>query len=287
MKKILLTGSSGFIGSNVLPFLKDRYEVYAPKRNELDVRNPAQVGNYLSENRFDVIVHFASPSPVRSAHLDSYENLFEDSLKIFMNFYTKRDLFGKMIYSGSGAEFDKRRDISLIDENKIGESIPVDGYGLSKYIINELARNSGNIYNLRIFACYGPGEYDSKFITHAIRCCLSNKPITIHQDCYFDYLYVDDYARYVLHLIEAAPRFHDYNATSGTRIKLSTIAELVRREMKNPDSVQILNTGMNLEYTADNSRILAETGITCLVSIEEGIKRLINWEKRRYEETSC
>lgn len=287
MKKILLTGSSGFVGSNVLPLLQDKYDVFAPKRNDLDLRNSFQVKKYLEENRFDVVVHFASPSPVRSAHLDSYGTLFEDSLRIFMNFYTSRDSFGKMIYSGSGAEFDKRRALSLVDENSLGESIPADSYGLSKYIINELAHNSNNIYNLRIFACYGPGEYDSKFIRHAIQCCLKKEPITIRQDCYFDYLYIDDYAKYLMYFIENTPKFHDYNVTSGIRIKLSTIAEIVRTEMESIYPVQILNAGMNLEYSANNARIISETGIRNLISIEDGIRKLINWEKRQYERASC
>lgn len=286
MKKILLTGSSGFVGSNVLPSLRERYLVFAPTRNELDVKNTAQVREYLKREQFDVVIHFASPSPVRSAHCDKYETLFEDSVRIFMNFYTMRNYFGKMIYSGSGAEFDKRRDISLVTEEHIGEYIPDDAYGFSKYIINELASYSKNIYNLRIFACFGPGEYSTKFITHAIRCCLEKKPITIRQDCYFDYIYINDYIRYLMYFIENTPIFHDYNATSGTRIKLSTIAEIVNIQLKNPHPVEILTEGLNNEYTADNTRILNETGITDLMTIKSGIAKLIEWEKKN-ESTSC
>lgn len=286
MKKILLTGASGFVGSNALPFLEERYLIFAPKRNELDVKNAVQVREYLKNEYFDVVIQFASPSPVRSAQYDKYETLFEDSLRIFMNFYTMQDYFGKMIYSGSGAEFDKRRDISLVTEDEIGEYIPDDAYGLSKYIINELAGRSKNIYNLRIFACFGPQEYASKFITHAIRCCLENKAITIRQDCYFDYIYINDYVRYLMYFIENIPKFHDYNATSGRRIKLSKIAEIVNTQLKNLHPVQILTEGLNKEYTADNTRIFNETGITDLMTIESGIAKLIKWEKKN-ETTSC
>lgn len=283
MKKILLTGGSGFVGSNVLPFLQEKHKIYAPKRTELDVRNTEQVKQYLKKEQFDVIVHFASPSPIRSAKLDSYESLFEDSMKIFMNFYTMRNYFGKMLYSGSGAEFDKRRDIKKVKECEIGQYIPCDSYGLSKYIINELASKSENIYNFRIFACYGPNEYDSKFITHCIKCCLKNEPITIRQDCYFDYLYVDDYAKYITYFVDHTPKFHDYNSTSGIRLKLSTIAEIVRTQMNSTLPVQILSDGMNKEYTADNTRIMHETGIQNLISIEDGIAKLIEWEKQKNE----
>ena len=90
-----------------------------------------------------------------------------------------------------------------------------------------------------------------------------------------------------MYFIENTPKFHDYNVTSGIRIKLSTIAEIVRTEMESIYPVQILNAGMNLEYSANNARIISETGIRNLISIEDGIRKLINWEKRQYETASC
>lgn len=286
MKKVLLTGGSGFVGSNVLPLLKEDYEVIAPRRAELDVRNREQVEEYFAKEDYDAVIHLASPSPVRSANLDSYEKLFEDCLKIFMNFYAMRNYCGKIIYSGSGAEFDKRRDIVQINEDEFGEYIPADDYGRAKYIMNELALGSTNIYNLRIFGCYGPGEYDSKFITHAIRCCLKNEPISIRQDCMFDYLYVENYADYLKFFIENTPKYHDYNASSGVGITLSEIAKIVATKMKNEKGIVIQNDGFNKEYTASNKRILSEIGKKIeIISIEDGIDKLIHWEKEKYEKT--
>lgn len=283
MKKILLTGGSGFVGSNVLPFLREKYEVVAPRRNELDVRCREQVEDILKNEEYDAVVHLASPSPIRSGNLDSYEKLFEDCLKIYMNFYAMKDYYGKLIYSGSGAEFDKRRDIVQIREEDFGKSVPVDDYGRAKYIMNELAESSENIYNLRIFGCFGPGEYSSKFITHAIRCCLNNKPITMHQNCMFDYLYVDNYADYLKFCIDKTPKFHDYNAGSGSRISLLDIATIVADKMNNKNGIVIENKGLNKEYTASNKRIMDEIGKGIkLITIEEGIDKLIKWEKQNF-----
>lgn len=285
MKKVLLTGGSGFIGSHVLDYLQDDYEIYAPDRKHLDVRNQEQVVSLLKKETFDIILHFASPSPVRSSHLDSYEALLEDSIKIFMNFYAMRSCFGRMIYSGSGAEYDKRRDIRLIREEEIGKSLPTDSYGLSKYVINELSQNSDNIYNLRIFACYGPNEYSTKFITHAIDCCLRKQPITIQQDCWFDYLYVDDYARYVKYFMDHIPRHHDYNVCSGIRIRLSDIAEIVREQLNNKYETAVLAPGLNHEYTGSNDRIVKESRLKPIISIEAGIQKLIRWKEENQYET--
>lgn len=284
MKKVLLTGGSGFVGSNIYPFLAQRYEVYAPRRQELDVRDAEQVKNILKNEKYDIVVHLASPSPVRSAHLDSYDKLFEDCLKIYMNFYSYRDCCEKIIYSGSGAEFDKRRDLVLVSEKEFGSFVPADDYGRAKYIMNEMSLHSENIYNLRIFACYGPNEYADKFITHAIRCCEKNEPITIRQDCYFDYLYIDDYAKYLMFCIENKLKYHDYNASSGTRILLSDIARMVRKQYGSNNEIIILKEGFNKEYTASNKRIIDEMGGMEFISIENGIDKLIRWEKMKNNE---
>ena len=287
MKKILLTGGSGFVGSNVLPVLREKYDVYAPTRKELDVRNQKQVEEILRKEKYDTVIHLASPTPVRSAQYDSYEKLFEDCLKIYMNFYSMRNYCGKIIYSGSGAEFDKRYDIKSVKEDSFGESVPIDDYGRAKYIMNEMTLHSDNIYNLRIFGCYGPGEYGTKFITHAIRCCLRGEPITINQNCLFDYLYVTDYAKYLEGCIEKKLSYHDYNACSGTIISLMEIAKIVAAKMDNRKDIIVHNDGFNKEYTASNERIMQEFGNDMrLVSIEDGIEKLIKWEIEN-EKKSC
>lgn len=288
MKTVLVTGGSGFVGSNVIPILKKKYIVLAPARAELDVRNADAVQKFVTGRNIDAVIHLASPSPVRSAQLDSYDRLFEDCLKIFLNFYAVREYCGRIIYSGSGAEFDKRRDICNISESEFGKNVPADDYGRAKFIMNEMARSSRNIYNLRIFGCFGPGEYDSKFITHAINCCLRNEPITIRRDCKFDYLYIDDYARYLEYFIDNDPCFHDYNAGSGSHILLTEIARIVAHKMNNKYGIVITEQGLNKEYTASSRRLADETGLVQdNLSIESGIDRLIEWMMKNYEKTSC
>jgi GDP-L-fucose synthase len=277
--KILLTGGSGFIGKNIFPFLNDNFEVYAPTRKELNLRDYNEVLNYLQNNKVDVVIHSANPNPVKNS-LDTQNTMFEDSLQIFMNFYNCRKYYGKMYYLGSGAEFDKRYDVASVKEDEIGTTIPQDTYGFAKYVMNELARTSDNIYNLRIFACYGPFDHPSKFITHAIHCCMENKPITIRQNCYFDYMHVSDLGRILCEMINKDLKYHDYNICSGKRIPLVEIAEIVRDKMKNEKPVEVLSDGLNKEYTANNHRMMEELKDSILlIDIKEGIEMQIAHEK--------
>ena len=288
MKKVLLTGSTGFIGRNILPILQEKYEIYAPTRHELDLLDFNSVETYLKKYKFDAVIQGANPNPVKNSQLDKPETMLEDSIRIFMNLYQMRHYYGKMLYFGSGAEYGKNRDIILAEEVQIGSVIPLDSYGLAKLWMNELARTTNNIYNLRIFGCYGPYDHESKFLTHVIRSCLRKEDITIRQDCFFDYMQVYDLAKILSFFIENKLRFHDYNVCSGKRITLFDIASKIKDQMKSNSAIVILKEGMNREYTGNNNQLLQELPSSFrLTSIEEGIKMQIDFERRLFGEKAC
>lgn len=281
-KKILLTGGTGFIGGNILPILQKKYEVKFPRRNELNINDESSVDEYLSNNKFDILIHSANITPGKNS-VDKMENMLEYTIKAFLNFQKHSDKFEKIFYFGSGAEYDKRKDIVLIKETDIGNSIPVDPYGLAKYVINQIARGSKNIYNLRIFGCYGPTDAKTKFIRDCIDCCLEHKPITIRQNCYFDYMYVEDLARIIDKMINSELKYHDYNICTGKRIDLLTIAKIIDKKMQNNQGIKIGQEGLNKEYTANNARLLSDIGTFDYTCIEDGIQKQIDWQKIKVE----
>lgn len=277
MKKVLLTGGTGFIGKNVTESLGRACELYTPTRQELNLLDERAVRDYLRQHDIEIVIHGANPNPVKSA-LDKRETMFEDSIRGFENLYHAQDYYDRMYTLGSGAEYDKSRDMVLISEEEAGRSIPCDSYGLSKYVMNQLTERSEKHYNLRIFACYGPGDHKSKFITHAIRCCMKREPITIRQDCCFDYMHVSDLAEILKFFISHVPACKAYNVCTGTRYLLSRIADMVRVQMKSENGIILLKEGLNKEYTGSNHRLLAEMGSYRFLSLEEGIRIQIESE---------
>lgn len=275
MKKILITGGTGFVGQNIVPNLAKVYEVIAPKRHELNLMDEHEVWNYLKQEAFDIIIHGAGP--VRNK-VDSKTKVLEESMRLFMNFYRGRDLYGKMIYLGSGAEYDKERGLNLVKEEEIGVSIPKDEYGFAKYIMNTLTRTSDNLYNLRLFACFGPYEHESRLISDAISCALNKVPIRIKQDCYFDYMYVEDLLGIIKWFIEHTPKFHDYNVCSALPRRLSEIVSYVDKQIGgNGIGCEIRELGK--AYTGDNGRLKGEIRHFSLTSLEEGIDKQIAWQR--------
>ena len=270
--KILVTGASGFMGSNICPILEKNHLLFKPEREELDLFDRESIKNYLLNNNIDAIVHFANPNPVKYVGIDTADKMFEDSMRMFMNLYYLRDLYKKMIYIGSGAEYDKRFDIVNAKEDDVFKRMPVDSYGLAKHIANKLLLLSDNIYNCCVFGCYGPGDFKNKFITHCINCCKTSDKITIKQDCKFDFLHVYDLGKYLLWMLEHDLKYKMYNASSGKHLYLSEIAKLVKEQMHSNLPIEILKDGLNLEYTANGERLFRESGLRPEISIEEGIR---------------
>lgn len=281
--RILMTGNTGFVGSNVLPIMKKNgeLEIYTPTRTELNLKDEIRVVEYLKTGKFDVILHFANPTPAKNI-IDSENKMLEDSMRIFLNLYNHRDLFGKMLYTGSGAEYDKTLDIDLVREEDCYRSVPKDQYGFAKMMMNHLAENSDNVFNFRLFGCYGPGDHESKFITHCIRSVLLDRDISIRKDCEFDYIHVFDFARYIKWGIEKDLRYHSYNVSSGDPVLLSDIANKVLVLMGSDRKIRFLSGDYNRNYTACNERIMKESELDLEYTLERGIRLQIEWEKNNW-----
>ena len=58
MKKILLTGGSGFIGRNLREsFLSGKYEICAPTHAQLDLTDTRAADEFFAKNSFDCVLH--------------------------------------------------------------------------------------------------------------------------------------------------------------------------------------------------------------------------------------
>ena len=267
---ILILGSTGFIGKNILEYLIERgYNVYAPNHKLMDVLDEKGVIDVLKNGQYDVVINALD----RNGKENSY---FENRLRMFQNLAIHSDLYGKMIYFGSGAEYGRELPVCTIEENQINRVIPSDTYCLQQ--MNDYARKSENIYNFRLFGIFGKYElWNQRFISNAICKAMNGYPITIRQDRYMDYLYIDDLCKIVEWAINNTPKFHDYNAVSGKVYSLYELAETVNHVMHTDVPIYVAKDGYFAEYTANNNRILNEITDFEIENIEVSIDKLAKW----------
>lgn len=276
--RILITGASGFVGRNVKEYMQKKcYEVLAPTSKELDCLDEKSVEIYLTKNKVDIVLHFAVYGDGIDKSKDGTKAL-EYNLRIFYNFAKCNNLYKKMFYTGSGAEYDKRSSICNVEEVDFGKNVPIDQYGLMKYTINEYIEKCSNIYNLRLFGIFGKYEYyPTKFISNV--CCKAIKgiPLTMRQNVYFDYLWVEDFCRMLECFLYKELKYQTYNMVSGKKISLLDICEHVKRISGKDLPIIVCKEGLANEYTASNNRFMQECSDFVYTPIEKSIENLYLW----------
>jgi len=280
--KILVTGGSGFIGKNLQEKLQSKHEILAPGHSELDLTDEASVCDWFSNHRIDAVIHAATKPGHRAA--DDISQIALSNIHMFSNLFesSRRHNIGKFLFLGSGSEFDMRNYRPHMSEDDLGNYIPADESGYSKYVCTRMLQGVPGYVNIRFFGIFGKYEdYAIRFISNAICKSIFDLPITLRQDRQFDYTYIDD----GIHAIErflAIPKdqlkYNDYNVTPHTTVRLLEVAELVRKisgKKELPICVGIPGEGM--EYSGNNSRFMELFPDFAFTPIEKSVQQLYNW----------
>ncbi|MBR3627854.1 MAG: NAD-dependent epimerase/dehydratase family protein, partial [Elusimicrobia bacterium] len=193
-KTILITGVNGFIGKNLKNFLYVNYNLLTPSSKDLNLLDHLLVKNYFKKNKIDFIIHCANRGGLRGI-IDS-QSIVTDNIKMFDNL-CENITNQRMIFFGSGAQYDKNRSLKKIKESDFGKNVPEDYYGYSKYLITKKILEMNNVLNLTIFGCYGEYELSTRFPSYAINQNLKKEDIIINQNVIFDYLYINDLCKIV------------------------------------------------------------------------------------------
>lgn len=260
-ENVLITGAgpNGITGKLIKEKLADEYTVIAPSSKELDLTNDEMVNSFFENNKIDYVIHCATFRPLHNTTSHFVDDILESNLRMYFSLARQSNRFKKMIYFGSGAEFDKTSAIIDIKEEAFGRSIPKDQYGLGKYIMNLNTRTSNNIYNLRLFGTINPLErYTKNVVSNICVKAISGDKISLRKNCMFSFVDMDDVILLVKRMLREDLCFHDYNITSGKNYSLADIAEIISKISAKRNPVIFENEGLNLEYTGSNERIISQ-----------------------------
>lgn len=252
---ILITGGSGFLGKNLLEKLPSAYKILAPSHKDLELLDEQAVENFLKKHVIDIVIHCSNIGGTRNT--SSIQNVAVTNLRIFFNILRCKNRYSKLIFLGSGAEYDKKRPLKKVQEADFDKFIPSDEYGFYKYICSKIIEKSDNIINLRLFGVFGKYEdYNLRFISQAICKNILGLPITINQNVIFDYLYVNDLVKIIDFFIQKSSKEKFINIGCGKEMDLVSIAKNINNLAERKSKIVVINKELQNEYTCNNSLLL-------------------------------
>jgi dTDP-glucose 4,6-dehydratase len=314
MKTILITGGAGFIGSNFLHHLYNRYPhyqicvldllTYAGSVDNLptsyedgdgrltfwygDVRNASLVDSLVE--RSAAIVHFAAETHVTRSIYDNYHFFETDVLgtQVICNAIVRyRGSVKKFIHISTSEVYGTAQKERMSEDHPL---LPLSPYASAKTGADRLVYSYWATYGIpavivRPFNNYGPRQHLEKAIPRFITSCLLDEPLHVHGDgsAMRDWTYVNDTCAaldLILHCDPDTVAGEVLNVGSGMHMSILDVARCVVQTMgKTEDMITYVGDrpGQVFRHTADAGKIAGLLGWRPAVTFEEGLARTIAW----------
>ncbi|PLX26074.1 dTDP-glucose 4,6-dehydratase [Candidatus Parcubacteria bacterium] len=309
---LLVTGGAGFIGSNFIHYIADKYPDYkivnldaltyagnlgnlkAQEKNKNYTFVQGDIGDYdlvtkvVLEKDIDIIVNFAAeshvdnsitgPDPFIITNVLGTHNLLKVAKenKIRFHHVSTDEVFGSL-----------SEDEAKFDENTAYD--PRSPYSSSKASSDHIVRAYYHTYGLKttISNCsnnYGPYQHVEKFIPLFITNLLQNKKVPLYGEGQNirDWLYVEDHCRAIDLIINQGKVGETYLVGGDAEKRNIEIAKLLVEKLGQNDSMIEKvedRLGHDFRYAIDFSKIKNELGWEPQVSFTEGLDKTIDWYK--------
>jgi len=310
VKRVLVTGGAGFIGSH----LSERLLAEAVSVTVLDnfatgfrknvptgavlvegsVADRALIDELFESERFDTVFHVAGQASIRHSFMAPEADL---TTNVVGTLNVVRGCLAsgvqRLVYASSMTAYGEPNRIPTPEDEPC---VPVSFYGVTKLAAERYVQITGarpdvnlNVTSLRMFNVYGPRQSTDNpyqgvlaiFIGNALR----GEPLTIHGDGgqTRDFVYVDDVTDAWLRVADAPETFgRVFNIGSGIETSVNELADEVLGAFgESRSSWEIRSMAAQL---GDQRRSAADVGAIAglwspSVSLEEGLPRVVEWAR--------
>ena len=311
--KILVTGGAGFIGSNFVYYMLNKYPdykivcldalTYAGNLETLEeaIKNPnfkfvkgditdrKSVYELFEEEKFNIVVNFAAES-----HVD---RSIEDP-----GVFLRTNILGTQTLMDACREFGIERYHQVSTDEVYGD-LPLDRpdlffredtpihtsspYSASKAAADLLVQAYHRTFGLpiTISRCsnnYGPYHFPEKLIPLMIANALADKSLPVYGEGLNirDWLYVEDHCSAIDLVIHKGRVGEVYNIGGHNEKANIDVVKLILKELGKPESLITYVTdrkGHDMRYAIDPTKIHSELGWLPATKFDDGIKLTIKW----------
>lgn len=318
MARILVTGSKGVVGSYLVPMLRERgHEVVGIDLAHADGEVGWQhemsagplsyarcdVGNFRELERvfeaagpFDFVYHAAAEFGRWNGE-DYYDRVWHSNAIGTKNIIRLQEkLRFKLIHFSSSEVYGDYEDVMKEDVMDTTEIKQMNDYALSKWVNEQQIRNSRIQFGtesviVRLFNTYGPGEWyhpyrsvNAKFCYHA----LVGRPVTVYKGHFRTSTYLEDTCRTIANIADNFKAGEAYNIGGLEYHDIETLAKTIWDYTKADPS--LITYADNEVLTTKSKKVDIEKAVKDLdhkmtVSLDEGVKRTIDWMREYYKIT--
>jgi len=279
----LVTGDTGFIGSNMRKFLEEKnVEVIGySRRRGFDIFDKKQLRREVK--KCDIVYHFAAEAKPGESVLNPVHTI-EINLKGSLNVLEAcRELGVPLIYPSS-CEIYGDSKIPIKEDFPIN---PPNPYAASKAAIDRLCYTYYKCYGLdvkilRLFNPYGPNQQLNKIMPTFYFQAIRNKPLTVYGDGSDtrDYVYVEDIVK-GLWLAKKLPAGEVINLATGRATTNLEVAHLIKKIVDSRSEIVFVKYpkafGGIRHQVGSYEKAERLIGWKPQTSLEEGLKKTIEW----------
>jgi nucleoside-diphosphate-sugar epimerase len=280
VSRVLVTGTTGFIGSHALTALEERgHEVHAAA---VDLLDPEAAEGLVRGARATHLLHLAWYTvPGRFWAAPENAAWVEATLRLLRTFYAAGGR--RAVGAGTCAEYDWSGD-GLLSETKTPLR-PVTLYGRAKAQTFEAGTALGELAWGRVFFLYGPGEHPDRLVASVARRLLAGDEAPTSEGTQVrDFMHVADVAGAFAALLDSGVT-GAVNIGSGIPVTVRAVVDEVARAAGRPDLLRPgalpQREGEPAELVADVRRLRDEVGFRPRYELERGIKDTVDYWRER------
>jgi len=299
MKKLLLTGASGFVGKSLQNRLKRDYEVIGVGTKDCDLRSQSACELLVDGINPDIIVHAAGTVGGILANKENPGKFMHDNLAMGINIIDKARRVGvdKFILLSTVCAYPKFATVPFKEEELWG-GYPEETnapYGIAKKTLMKLIETYQEQYgfkgvNLIPVNMYGPYDHFNLTTSHVIPALILKVKNAIDSgadsislwgtgQASREFLFVSDCAEAVACAIERNPSSSPINIGTGREVKICELVEIIAEVMRFSGSLVYDSTKPDGQprRCLDTAKAKDELGFEAKISLREGVRQTVDW----------